>query len=163
LAVIRHLALIVTLAIAGSAPRLPIAAEEPAAATPAEREIRELERKFEQAVVKGDVEFFEHVLGKEFTHTTQSGKLRNRQEWLANHKPGQSNYDTLNVDQLQVRVYGDTAVVTARITPQGRDSQGKPIEGQYRYLRVWTRRGDNWQVVAFQSTRVTDSETGAKP
>ena len=94
-----------------------------------EREVRELEKQFERAVVKGDVEFFQRVLPPEFTHTTQTGKLRDRDEWLANHKAGQSNYDALNVDQISVHVFGSTAVVTARITPQGRDSQGKPIEG----------------------------------
>jgi ketosteroid isomerase-like protein len=129
----------------------------------AEREVRELERKFEQAVIKGDIAFFDRVLAKDFTHTTQSGKFRDRQEWLANHKAGQSNYDALNVDQLAVHAYGDTAVVTAAIKPQGRDSQGKPMEGRYRYLRVWVRRDGTWQVVAFQSTRIADTKKAANP
>ena len=127
----------------------------------AEREIRELETQFEQAVVKGDLKFFEKVLAKEFTHTTQSGVFRNREEWLSNHKSGQSNYDALNTDQAAIRFYGDTAIVTARIAPQGRDSRGKPIEGQYRYLRVWAKEEGTWRVVAFQSTRIADAEKGA--
>lgn len=136
-------------------------AGEDAAAT--EREIRDLEYRFEQAVLKADIEFFERVLADDFTHTTQSGKFRNRQEWLANHKAGQSNYDALNVDQLAIRSYGDTSVVTARIAPQGRDANGKPIEGQYRFLRVWVKEGDAWKVVAFQSTRIADPGSGGRP
>jgi ketosteroid isomerase-like protein len=128
---------------------------------PAEREIRELESQFEQAIVKGDLKFFEKVLATDFTHTTQSGVFRNREEWLANHKAGQSNYDALNTDQAVIRLYGDTAIVTARIAPQGRDSRGKPIEGHYRYLRVWAKEEGKWRVVAFQSTRIMDAEKGA--
>ncbi len=126
-------------------------------------EVSNLEWQFERAVVKGDLDFFHQILADDFTHTTQTGKFRNRAQWLANHKAGQSNYDALNTRQLVVHVYGDTAVVTATIQPQGRDSQGKPIEGQYRYLRVWVKHGDTWQVVAFQSTRVTEGEKGSKP
>ena len=139
------------------------AVAEPPSTTSAEQEIRDLERKCERAVLKGDVAFFERVLAKNFLHTTQSGKMRDRDQWLANHKAGQSNYDALNVDQLTVHIYGDSAVVTAVIKPTGRDSQGKPIEGQYRYLRVWSKQSGAWQVVAFQSTRVADAEKGANP
>ena len=139
------------------------AAADSPSTTGAEQEIRDLERKFEQAVLKGDVAFFERVLAKNFLHTTQTGKMRDREQWLANHKAGQSNYDALNVDQLTVHIYGDSAVVTAVIKPTGRDSQGKPIEGQYRYLRVWSKQSGAWQVVAFQSTRVADAEKGANP
>jgi len=142
---------------------LRLAAADPAAATAAEQEIRDLERKFEQAVLKGDVAFFERVLAKNFLHTTQTGKMRDREQWLSNHKAGQSSYDALNVDQLTVHIYGDSAVVTAIIKPTGRDSQGKPIEGQYRYLRVWSKQNGAWQVVAFQSTRVADAVQEANP
>jgi ketosteroid isomerase-like protein len=55
---------------------------------------------------------------------------------------------------MKIRVYGDTAVVTARTTPRGRDSKGKPITGQYRYLRVWAKRDGQWRAVAFQGTRI---------
>jgi ketosteroid isomerase-like protein len=126
----------------------------------AEREIRELEDQFEQAVVKGDLKFFEKALAKEFTHTTQSGVFRNREEWLSNHKAGQSNYDALNTNQVAIRLYGDTAIVTARIAPHGRTFEGQPIEGQYRYLRVWVKQDGTWRVVAFQSTRIADAKKG---
>jgi ketosteroid isomerase-like protein len=140
----------------------PASADSPST-TAAEQEIRDLERKFEHAVLKGDVAFFERVLAKNFLHTTQTGKMRDREQWLANHKAGQSSYDALNVDQLTVHIYGDSAVVTAVIKPTGHDSQGKPIEGQYRFLRVWAKQSGAWQVVAFQSTRVADAQKGANP
>jgi len=119
-----------------------------------ESEIRELEKKWEEAVLKSDVDFFERVLANDFTHTTQSGKFRNREQWLANHKRGQSNYDALNADDLVVRLYENVAIVSGRISPQGRDSHGRPIEGQYRFLRVWAKPQGKWQAVAFQSTRI---------
>jgi len=113
-----------------------------------------LERQFESAVLQGDVAFFERVLAPEFTHTSQNGKHRNRAEWLANHKAGKSPYDSLNQDGIIVRVYGPAAIVTGKIAPKGRSSSGAPIEGEYRFIRTWVNHDGNWQVAAFQSTRI---------
>jgi len=120
----------------------------------AEQQIRDLEDRINAAVVSGDIHIFEQLLAHDFTHTNQTGKFRTRSEWLANHKPGQSPYVAYDVDDMKIRVYGDTAVVTARTTPKGRDSKGNPITGQYRYLRVWTKRDGQWRAVAFQGTRI---------
>jgi ketosteroid isomerase-like protein len=132
-----------------------LGSEQPAAVKGAEREIRDLEGRINAAVVSGDLRVFEELLADDFTHTNQSGVFRTKAQWLANHKPGQSPYVAYDVDELKIRVYGDTAVVTARTTPRGQDSRGKPITGQYRYLRVWAKRDGKWRAVAFQGTRIS--------
>lgn len=119
-----------------------------------EQQIRDLEGQINAAVVSGDLHVFERLLADDFTHTNQLGIFRTRSQWLANHKPGQSPYVAYEVDDMKIRVYGDTAVVTARTTPKGRDSKGNPITGQYRYLRVWAKRDGQWRAVAFQGTRI---------
>jgi ketosteroid isomerase-like protein len=132
-----------------------LGSEQPAAVKEAEQQIRDLEGRINAAVVSGDLHVFEQLLADDFTHTNQSGVFRTKAQWLANHKPGQSPYVAYDVDELKIRVYGDTAVVTARTTPRGQDSRGKPITGQYRYLRVWAKRDGKWRAVAFQGTRIT--------
>jgi ketosteroid isomerase-like protein len=127
-----------------------------------EREIRELEAEFSQAVVRGDRAFYNRVLADDFTHTSHSGLFKTRAQWLAESKssdkpdanPGTTHYDALDVDDLAVRIYGDTAVVTGRTTPKGRNAKGEPMTGQYRFLRVWVKQRGEWQVVAFQGTRI---------
>jgi ketosteroid isomerase-like protein len=128
----------------------------------AEREIRELEAQFARAVVEGDREFYERVLAEDFTHTSHSGVFKTRAEFMAEDKfgkkdnsgSGRTRYDAYDVDDLAVRVYGDTAVVTGRTSPRGRTALGQPISGQYRYLRVWVKRQGRWQAVAFEGTRI---------
>jgi ketosteroid isomerase-like protein len=129
----------------------------------AEREIRELETQLSRAVVRGDRAFFERVLAADFTHTSHAGKFKTRAEWMAEDKvenrqrkpqPGKTTYEAFDVDDLAVRIYGETAVVTGRSTPKGRTAKGEPIRGEYRFLRVWVKRGGSWQAVAFQGTRI---------
>jgi hypothetical protein len=133
--------------------------------TPAEREVRELEGQLNRAVVEGDRAFFERALAADFTHTSHSGKFKTRAEWMAENKfakpkeetkPGKTSYVTFDVDDLAIRAYGDTAVVTGRSTPKGRNAKGEPIQGQYRFLRVWVRQQGRWQVVAFEGTRIVE-------
>jgi ketosteroid isomerase-like protein len=128
----------------------------------AEREIRELEARFVRAVVEGDRAFYERVLADDFTHTSHSGVFKTRAQFMAENKfdekkdveSGRTRYDAYDVDDLAIRIYGDTAVVTGRTSPKGRTAQGQPITGQYRYLRVWVKRQGRWQAVAFQGTRI---------
>jgi ketosteroid isomerase-like protein len=127
-----------------------------------EREVRELEVQFSQAVVRGDRAFYDRVLANDFSHTSHSGLFKTRAQWLAESKsgdaaaakPGTTRYDALDVDDLAVRVYGDTAVVTGRTTPKGRNAKGQPMTGQYRFLRVWAKEQGQWRIVAFQGTRI---------
>jgi ketosteroid isomerase-like protein len=130
-----------------------------------EREIRELEAQLNRAVVEGDRAFFERVLAADFTHTNHTGKFKTRAEWMAENKfasskeepkPGKTSYVVFDVDDLAVRTYGETAVVTGRSTPKGQNAKGEPIRGQYRFLRVWVQRQGKWQVVAFQGTRIAE-------
>jgi hypothetical protein len=140
----------------------PASAEEDRS-TYAEREVRELESQLGRAVVEGDRAFFERVLAAEFTHTSHTGKFKTRAEWMAENKfagtneqpkSGKTSYAVFDVDDLAVRAFGETAVVTGRSTPKGRNAKGEPISGQYRFLRVWVKRQGQWQVVAFQGTRI---------
>ena len=131
----------------------------------AEREIRELEAQFGRAVVAGDRSFYERVLAADFIHTSHSGQFKTREAWMAENKfenrpgkpqPGKTYYEALDIDDLAVRIYGETAVVTGRSTPKGRTAKGEPIRGRYRFLRVWVKRGGRWQVVAFEGTRIAE-------
>jgi hypothetical protein len=129
------------------------------------REVRELEIQLNRAVVEGDRAFFERTLAPDFTHTSHSGKFKTRAEWMAENKfanpkdepkTGKTAYVRFEVDDIAVRIYGDTAVVTGRSTPKGTNAKGEPIRGQYRFLRVWVKQHSQWQVVGFEGTRIAE-------
>jgi ketosteroid isomerase-like protein len=128
----------------------------------AEREIRGLEDELARAVVHPDRALYDRLLADDFTHTSHSGVFKTKAEWMAEDKfsdkeaprPGRTSYEAFDVDDLAVRVYGDTAVVTGRSTPKGTDAKGQPIRGRYRFQRVWVKRHGRWQAVAFQGTRI---------
>jgi ketosteroid isomerase-like protein len=120
------------------------------------RELTALEAELNDAIVRADMGFYGRVFAEDFTHTNHAGAFRTKAQWLANHDPGaKSPYDSFDTEDLSVRIYGETAVVTGRSTPQGKDSKGRAITGRFRFTRVWVRRDGRWQVVAFQGTRIS--------
>ena len=119
-----------------------------------EREIRALEAAVSQAILKADRDFFDKQLADDFTHTSHTGRFVNKGQWLGELRPGQSLYQLYEVDELVVRIYGETAVATGRSMPAGTNSKGQLITGKYRFTRVWVRREGEWKAVAFQGTRI---------
>jgi ketosteroid isomerase-like protein len=54
---------------------------------------------------------------------------------------------------MKVRVHGNVAVATGRLTIKGQYS-GKQASGQYRSINVWVKGAAGWQLVANQLTPV---------
>jgi hypothetical protein len=61
--------------------------------------------------------------------------------------------DSVNSDELVVRLYGGAAVVTGRSGTRGRPRHPATRE-LYRFTDVWVKRRRRWQVVASRVTRV---------
>ena len=119
-----------------------------------DNEVREAEAVLADAIIHGDVAAFDRLFAANFTHGSQSGRFRTKAEWMKGKVQGNSSYISFDVTDLQVRVVDDTAVVTGVSTPKWRESDGSVGSGQFRFLRVWSKRNGVWQVVAFQATEV---------
>jgi ketosteroid isomerase-like protein len=130
----------------------------PAASADGDSNVRDLEDRLNEAIVQGDVATFDRLFADDFTHTSQDGTFRTRAEWLKGRVQGKSNYVSYEVADRQIRVYGETAVVTGLAKPSWREDDGSLASGKFRLLRVWVKRAGHWQVVAFQSTRISEKK-----
>jgi ketosteroid isomerase-like protein len=63
------------------------------------------------------------------------------------------DFDSLVADEIKVRVYGDTAIVTYRSTAKGKDQDGA-IDEQRRWTRVFVRKDGQWQLVHSQGATI---------
>ena len=61
--------------------------------------------------------------------------------------------DAHEFDEISLRIFGDAAIVTGRLTGERQDSGGT-FHLQQRYTRVYVKRGNRWQAVATQVTVV---------
>jgi ketosteroid isomerase-like protein len=65
--------------------------------------------------------------------------------------------ESYNNEDVQVRIYGNTAVTTGRatITVKG-ETTGGDFNSALRFTRVYVQRNGRWQLVAHQATRITE-------
>jgi ketosteroid isomerase-like protein len=115
------------------------------------REIVDMERQSKEATLHRDADFTQRTLADDYVAITPLGQVTTKQDAISARKSGQLRYESLSVTDMVVRLYGDTAVVTARADVKGRQL-GEDFSGPYRYTRVWVRRNGRWQTVSYQAT-----------
>ena len=115
------------------------------------REILDMERQAREASLRRDADFSQRTLAEDYVAITPLGQVTTKRDTLSARRSGQLRYDTIDVSDMVVRVYGDMAVVTARADVKGHQL-GEDFSGPYRYTRVWVRRTGHWQAVSYQAT-----------
>ncbi|MGA2102021.1 MAG: nuclear transport factor 2 family protein [Candidatus Sulfotelmatobacter sp.] len=115
------------------------------------REIVDMERQAKEASLRRDAEFPQRSLADDYVAISPLGQVTTKKEAVSARKSAQLRYDTIDVSDMVVRLYGDTAIVTARADVKGRQL-GEDFSGPYRYTRVWVRKAGHWQAVSYQAT-----------
>jgi ketosteroid isomerase-like protein len=110
-----------------------------------ERELKELVRQWDSAMVNRDITTLDRILADEFT---LSGTPKT--QFLAFVKSPNTMIESAISDNFDVRVYNDTAVLIARDTIKSKEN-GVPVVNVYRYIDVWIKRAGRWQCVATES------------
>jgi ketosteroid isomerase-like protein len=118
-----------------------------------ERDLTQLVKDLNAAIVKPDIAFLERVLDKDYSHYRPHGNVENRAQYLEDRKTGTVHFDSLVADDIKVRVYGETAIVTYRSIAKGKDQDGA-IDEQRRWTRVFVRKNGQWKLIHAQGTTI---------
>ena len=120
-----------------------------------EQELMQLERDSAAAAVKGDTTFLDRHTAANYVGTDPIGGVGDRAMMMADAKAGNPKFETLDLDDMSVRMAGkDAAVVTGRATVKGKLKSGMDISGQYRFTDVWVKQDGRWQLMTWQATKV---------
>ncbi len=119
-----------------------------------EQELMQMERDWAKATVNRDASALDRIEADDYIFTDADGSLVTKKQDIADITSGNLTAESINVDEMKVRVFGDTAVVTGRITTKGQ-YKGKDISGQYRFTDMFLKRNGKWQAVASHFSRIT--------
>jgi hypothetical protein len=128
-------------------------AKAPQKSTAAEQELMKLEKDWGDAAIKRDLSYFERNLADEYTGTDFEATIWTKASSIAALKSGEDVVTSAVVDDMKVRIYADTAVITGRSTVK-EQLKGKDITGQYRWTDTWIKRDGRWQCVASHSSKI---------
>ena len=101
------------------------------------------------AVLASDAARFEQMLAADFRNTNPDGTIVDRRSFIAQvAKP--SNLKSLSCQDVEIRVFGDTAIIHARTVYE--TSDGRPGSG--RYTDIWRKQDGRWRAHAAPVTRL---------
>ena len=110
-------------------------------------EIRKVDRERIQAQVTADSKALDRIYADDFIGVGPSGTVRTKKDVLADFTSGSLKFQSITTDEVQIRVYGNSAVETGLSTMKGQDA-GKALPKENRFTRVWIKQGGRWRLVS---------------
>lgn len=118
--------------------------------------IATLEEKLRQAMLNSDVQTLDELIADDLLFTMPTGLVINKQDDLEAHRTGIQKFTNIELDEQQIRHYGDSAVVSVKASLTGKFN-GQPYSAIYRFTRVWVKRQNHWQIAAGHISQVSDA------
>jgi ketosteroid isomerase-like protein len=121
-----------------------------------EEKLRKLDLEWNEAYPRCDTRTLDRIIADDWVCIDGAGLLITKKQLLDRVAGGPFPFDSYAFDEQSVRLFGDAAVVTGRLSGSGSDEDG-PFHLRQRFTRVYVRRGDSWQAIATQVTVVPES------
>ena len=112
--------------------------------------IVEAEQSLAAAHLQLDLHTIDKLLHQDYVIIQPGGLIETKAQVLASYATDTRHWDTAEVDQLDIRLYGQTAVVIGRWRASGRHGP-EPFAYEARFLSIWVQAEGRWQNVAYQS------------
>jgi uncharacterized protein (TIGR02246 family) len=119
----------------------------------ARKTIVDLENQWLEADKTNNPDAVASLFSDRYIATTSEGKLEDKAKTLAEIKT--RKYATADYEDVQVAVFGNTAIARGGYKGSGTETSGKPFTEHLRFTDTWVKTADGkWQVVATQYTSV---------
>jgi ketosteroid isomerase-like protein len=119
------------------------------------QKVIDLDKQRMDAMAKKDIATLNALISNDLVYTHSSARLDTKQSLIGNMEAGSTVYTSVVPSDVKAQDLGDTVVLTGscRISVM---SQGRPNSFGVRFTDVWSNKGGQWQMVAWQSTRTPD-------
>ena len=104
------------------------------------------------AMAAQDYAKLDAIIADDLIYTHSSARLDTKETLIGAMKSGATVYKACTPSDVKAMDLGDTVVLTGR-AEISIDRAGEPISFAVRFTDVYAKRGGNWQMVAWQSTK----------
>jgi ketosteroid isomerase-like protein len=122
-------------------------------------DLKALDAKLTEAFKARDVKTLDKYTAEDFVAIGPLGKVRDKKHYLEHLTKGKAVLEDAKESDVKAKVLGETGVVTGLLTIKGK-VEDKDIGGEYRWTRVYHKKGGDWLVVVEQHTYVHPKEPG---
>ncbi|MGI0070566.1 MAG: nuclear transport factor 2 family protein [Thermoplasmata archaeon] len=121
----------------------------PSRGTPTEEDRRTVDRldvEYQAAVARNDAPAMDRILADDFVLISSTGRVFSKTDLLDEARSGRYVYERQDDTDRTVRVWGDTAVVTALLWAKGTED-GKPFAYRVWFSDTYARLAGAWKYV----------------
>jgi ketosteroid isomerase-like protein len=119
-----------------------------------EQALINVQHDWAEARIKGDRSYTQRVEAENCTVVWPDGSIVNKREDLAS-MIGDIVFTEFKIDDLQVRLYGDTGVVVGQGTIKAHEGKQNLLGGKFVWTDTFIKQDGAWKVVASQVTPVS--------
>jgi ketosteroid isomerase-like protein len=116
-----------------------------------EKAVAAIDIRYQAAVERNDAATMDRILADDFVLVTGSGKAQTKADLLSEARSGRTIYEHQDDTLQTVRVWGNTAVVTARLRAKGTED-GKPFEYTLWFSDTYVHTPTGWRYVFAQAS-----------
>ncbi|MCM3904709.1 MAG: nuclear transport factor 2 family protein [Pyrinomonadaceae bacterium] len=133
--------------------------------------VREIERTLTTALQRGDSASVDAILADDYIEIDAQGLVRHKPDVMATVRAQASAPRStsvgpeITVNETEVRIYGDTAVLIGLKTtkyqfmeyqalPQPAQPPAPSVTDQHRFMKVYSKLHGHWQLVTSQTTAI---------
>jgi ketosteroid isomerase-like protein len=119
-------------------------------------EVELIERKRFDAQVNKDYNYLEKVFSPDLIYIHSGGAVNTKEEYIQSIRDGKSVYEKIDIEEMKLRAYNDgkTVVINGKITITLPPVDGKPNLSHLRYVVVYIKKKEGWQLVTWQSLKL---------
>jgi ketosteroid isomerase-like protein len=117
------------------------------------RAVVQAEHQLAAAHLQLDLKTIEHLLHPDYVIIQPGGNVETKAEVIASYTSGTRKWDTALVDQLDIRLHSDTAIVVGRWRASGQHGT-EQFDYAARFLSIWIKQSGRWQNIGYQSTEI---------
>jgi ketosteroid isomerase-like protein len=114
-------------------------------------ELQRLERVWNEAHIRGDSETLSRLWADDLEVAVPKMPVMKKGELIKFLDSGRMKFQRYETSDLNFRTYGQSAVVTGRLQRK-REINGRTVEDDWRFTKVYQRTDDGWRVVSFHAS-----------
>jgi ketosteroid isomerase-like protein len=118
-----------------------------------EPDVRTAEQAWAKAITTQDAATLGKLLGDQLIYGHAGGVVDTKSDYIAKITSGRQKYEGVDHQSMVVKLYGNTAVVHARMHMWGVNPSGK-FDDHLMMLHAWVKNGGMWQLVAHQTAKL---------
>jgi ketosteroid isomerase-like protein len=120
----------------------------------AKEQLLKLEKEFTEAIVANDPKAIGRFVADDWIIINADGGIIDKERFLAVIRSGALTHETMESNDIRVRIYEDSAVVTALVRSKGK-FMGQEFSTRERATDFFVRRDEQWRCVLSQLTGFT--------